>query len=119
VSELLGQANVTATLGGPGTANPGQWTATFTPQVIGISLPEYECYRIIVSGGPMGSTFRIWIGGARMYGTVFPGWDTEWDPNNAMPLVQGDSVEFRWNSAASANGAPDVWMYFRARPVLT
>lgn len=117
MGQTLGQANVTAVLGGPASQNPGKWVATFSPQNIGISLGQFECYRIIVDHGPPGSTFRIFIGGARLYSTVFPGNDTEWDPNNAMDLVQGDTVEFRWDMA---NGtAPDVWMYFRERAVLT
>jgi hypothetical protein len=117
MGQSLGQANVEAVLGSTGSQNPGLWTATFTPQLIGVSLSQFECYRIIISGGPAGSTFHIWIGGARLYSTVFPGNDTEWDPNNPMLLVQGDTVEFRWNS--SAGTAPDVWMYFRERAVLT
>jgi hypothetical protein len=117
MAQSLGQANVTAGLGGPRSQNPGRWTATFTPQVIGVSVTQFECYRIIVNGGPPGGTFRIWIGGARLYSTVFPGNDTEWDPNNPMLLTQGDTVEFRWDMASGA--APDVWMYFRERAVLT
>lgn len=117
MGQALGQANVQAVLGKPSSQNAGKWVCTFRPQDIGISLSQFECYRIIVDGGPPGSTFRIFIGGARLYSTVFPGNDTEWDPNNAMPLVQGDTVEFRWNSAGLT--APDVWMYFRERAVLT
>lgn len=119
----LGQANVTAELGGPGSSNPDMWLATFRPQDIGISLGEFECYRVVVNHGPGGSTFRIYIGGARLWDTVFPGNDTAWDPNNAMPLAQSDTVEFRWDSGDDTTddgtGAPDVWMYFRERPVLT
>lgn len=117
MAQSLGQANVTAELGNSASQNPGLWTATFTPRDIGVNLSQFECYRIIVSGGPPGSTFRIWIGGARLYSTVFPGNDTEWDPSNPMLLVQGDTVEFRWDSAAGI--APDVWMYFRERAILT
>lgn len=117
MGQALGQANVTASLGIAGSQNAGLWTATFSPQNIGVSVSEFECFRIIVDGGPAGSTFRIYIGGARLYSTVFPGNDTEWDPNHPMPLVQGDTVEFRWNS--SSGTAPDVWMYFQERALLT
>lgn len=117
MAQTLGQANVTAELGGAASQNPGKWTATFSPQDIGVALSQFECYRIVVTGGPPGSTFRGYIGGARLYFTVFPGNDTEWDPNNAMPLNQGDTVEFRWDSGTAP--APDVWLYFRERAVLT
>jgi hypothetical protein len=117
MAQALGQANAQGVLGRPLSQNAGKWVATFTPQLIGVSLSQFECYRIIVDGGPPGSTFRIFIGGARLYSTVFPGNDTEWDPNNPMLLGQGDTVEFRWNSATGP--APDVWMYFRERALLT
>lgn len=113
--ETLGQANVTATLGGAGSSNPGKWLAVFDSNAIGVSLPEFECYHMIIDAGPAGSTARITLG-VRLWDTVFPGNDTSWDPNQPLPLVQGDTVTFSWNSAATP--APDVWMYFRERSPL-
>lgn len=115
MAETLGDSNVTATLGTPTSANPGKWLATFDTNAIGISVSEFECYRIVVDGGPAGSSFSITLG-VRLWDRVFPGNDTSWDPNQPMPLVQGDRVTFAWNLAADP--APDVWMYFRERSPL-
>lgn len=112
----LGQANVTAEIGGPHSANPGNWLGVVTQQDIGIGLPEFECYRIVIDGGPPGSTFTIMIG-ARKWDSVYPGNDTSWDPNQPMPLIQSDKINFLWNTGAG-DSAPDIWMYFRERAVL-
>jgi hypothetical protein len=55
--------------------------------------------------------------GIRKWDTVFPANDTSWDPNNPMPLVQGDTVTFYWNTGSGT--APEVTMYFQEEAVLT
>lgn len=107
----LGEATVTATLGGSHSNNPSKWLATFTPSVIGVSIPVFECYRIVIKGGPAGSTFDVYIG-VRLYDSVAPGDTNSWDPNQPMKLQQGDVVEFRWNTGSGSSG-PQVWMYFQ------
>lgn len=91
--------------------NAGNWTATFGPADISISLPTFECYRIVISGGPPGSTFQIFVGN-RLYDSVFPGDTNSWDPNNPMKLNNGDSLSFQWNTGTGTSG-PTVWLYFQ------
>jgi hypothetical protein len=112
----LGNADVQATIGSPSGTNPGNWTATFSPQVIGISYAEYEAYRIVIRNGPPGSKFDVFIG-TRLYDSVSPGDTNSWDPNQTMKLIQGDTIEFRWNTGAGDVG-PEVWMYFQEAGVL-
>lgn len=112
----LGDADLVAVIGGPMGSNAGNWTATFSPQVIGISNATYECYRIVIKGGPPGSTFDIYLGN-RLYDSVSPGDTNSWDPNQTMKLVQGDSVEFRWRTGVGTVG-PEVWLYFQETELL-
>lgn len=110
----LGYAGpVTATIPATGNVNAGNWTVNFTPDIIGISLAEFECYRIVISGGPPGSKFNVFIG-TGPWDTVFPGWDTSWDPNQAMPLLQSQTVSLQWNTGnVTTNGAPQATLWFR------
>lgn len=107
----LGYADKTATIALPGQLNAGNWTAAFTSNDIGISLPRFECYRIVIKGGPPGSKFDIYIGN-RLYDSVDPGDTNSWDPNNPMKLQAGDSIYFYWNTN-TANFAPFIAMYFQ------
>lgn len=107
----IGEANLAATLAPNGQPNAGNWTANFTPSVIGIPLPAFECYHIVVDGGPPGSTFVVYVNN-RKYDSVFPGYSTSWDPHQTMKLGKGDTVSFQWNTGAGTS-APDVWMYFQ------
>lgn len=112
----LGYADKEGTIAMAGQLNAGNWTVGFTSADIGISLPRFECYRIVIKGGPPGSTFDIYIGN-RLYDSVAPGDTNSWDPNNPMKLQAGDSVYFYWNSSA-ANFPPFVAMYFQEPEVL-
>ena len=111
----LGFANATAEISTTGD-NAGNWTATFTTQDIGISKPRFECYHIVIKGGPAGSTFDIYIG-IKLWDSVAPGDTNSWDPNNTMRLVQGDTVYFYWNTGTGTTG-PEVWMYFQDPKIL-
>ena len=92
-------------------SHAGNWVVTFQQSDIGISLPEYECYRIVLKNGPPGSSFTIYIGNA-FYDSVTPGDTNSWDPNNPMKLQAGDSIYFYWN-IGTPNFAPMVTMYFQ------
>lgn len=111
----LGEAGpITATKPLSGT-NAGNWTAIFDPRTIGITLSTFECYRIVVDGGPVGSKFNVYIG-TKKYDSVYPGYDTSWDPNHTMKLVQGNTVYFYWNNGSGT--APEVTMYFQETEVI-
>lgn len=111
MTAALGYASTDAIIALPGQMNAGMWTATFSSADIGISLPEFECYHIVIKGGPPGSTFDVYVGN-RLYDSVTPGDTNSWDPNNPMKLQAGDSVYFYWNSS-TPNITPMVAMYFQ------
>lgn len=93
--------------------NAGNWTAVVTPQIFGISLPEFEVYRIAIDGGPPGSTLIVYIGNSH-WDTAFPGNDTAWDPNQPMPVQQGQTVHLYWRSNAAPMPTATLWMRERS-----
>lgn len=88
----------------------GNWAVVFNPADIPINNPTYECYRIVIKGGPPGSSFDVMVNNS-LYDSVFPGDTNSWDPNNSMKLANGDTIGFYWNTGSST--APTVWLYFQ------
>lgn len=105
----LGNAVGDGKISPPETFNAGNWTVTFDPPALGVSIALFECYHIVIQGPP-GSAFQIFIGN-RFYDNVTPGDVNSWDPNQPMKLQQGDTVFFYWNT--NALPAPTVTMYFQ------
>jgi hypothetical protein len=96
--------------------NAGKWTATFTPADMGIMLPLFDCYHIVIENGPPGSTFKVYKNNS-LYDNVANGDTNSWDPNIPMKLENGDSVSFQWNTG-TGTGGPTVWMYFQEPELL-
>lgn len=107
--ESLGDTFKTASLAPSGHPNAGKWICEFQPKDIPISEPQFQCHHVNVEGGPTGGTFR-WGYNNKRWETVFPGWDTSWDPNNPLKLSNGDSVFFWWDTGTGT--AATVWLYF-------
>lgn len=112
----LGHEFVKAVISSGAQPNTGNWTATFTQADINIGLARFECYHIVIKGGPVGATFDVLINNSTLYDSVFPGWSTSWDPNNPMKLTNGDTVSYQWDTGAGT--APTVWMFFQEASVL-
>lgn len=94
-----------------GVLHDGVWQVSFTPADLGLFLPQYECYRIVISNGPPGSGFTIYLNN-NLYDSVFPGDSNSWDPNNPMKLSNGDTLTFTWNLGTDGFN-PTVWLYFQ------
>ena len=107
----LGHEFVEATIAADGQPNAGNWVATFSQSDINIGLTNFQCYRIVITGGPPGSSFTVTVSG-NLYDSVFPGDTNSWDPNQPMELTNGDTVTFAWNTGTGMTG-PTVWMYFQ------
>lgn len=107
--DSLGQTFKEATIAPNGHPNAGNWICEFQASEIPISEPKFRIYHVNVIDGPIGSKFQ-WGWNNNQWETVFPGWDTSWDPNNPMKISNGDTVFFWWNSS-TAPGAT-VWLYF-------
>lgn len=107
--EKLGPTEqVTATIDTSG-LNTGNYTAAFTPQILSVSLPEFECYHIAIDSGPPGSSLRVYIGISHWDSTT-PGNDTGWDPNNPMPIQQGQTVYLYWGTGTGPAPMATLWL---------
>lgn len=108
----LGPAFATAEIDNSG-KNPfgdGNFTITFDQQVLGMNLPLFECYHIVIDG-PIGSSFKIYIG-ANFYSNVAQGWQNEWDPAQTMKLQLNQPIYFYWN-VGTGTPVPNATMYFQ------
>jgi hypothetical protein len=116
VPESLGSSKPKdATIAPASHQNAGNWICEFQASDIGISEPKFQVYHIVVDGGPIGGKFTYYHNNVK-YGSVFPGWDTEWDPNNPMKLNSGDTVYFWWNTGV---GDPaEVTLFFEKETVV-
>ena len=108
----LAPRTTTATLDQSG-RNAGNWTNSFTGDVINQRVPIFECYHIAVQNAPGAASATIYIN-QWFYSFTAPGsgGGTEWDPAQPMLLQTGYDVYVFWNAAASGT-APVVTMWFR------
>jgi hypothetical protein len=99
-----------------GTADPqnvvaaGNWTVTFTPSILNVTVPEYEVHHIVIAGP--GGYFLVYINGD-FWDTSLLATNNSWDPSQPMLLRPSDSVYFYW-SVATGN-APKVTMWLRQK----
>lgn len=89
----------------------GNYTVAVTPQNIGVNLPSFECYHIVLDG-PIGSSLEIYVG-ANWYDSVNAGWQNSWDPAQTMKLQLGQTIYFYWNVGGTMTPIPSVNMYFQ------
>lgn len=103
--QTLGSRQVTATADETG-LNTGNWTCAFTTALLP-TVAVYEIYHAVVTAAPAGSSAVINID-ARPISFTAPGLGggSEWDPNQAPIVTQGQEVYFFWSAPAS--GVPPV-----------
>jgi hypothetical protein len=102
--------------------NAGQLTNAFTPQVINVTEPIFEIYKISIGTATPGQTFQpapcsVLLNG-QLYTATFPAGITEWDPTQPMQLRTGDEVDFCWGLASSVTPVPVVTCWLRYDPAL-
>jgi len=94
VADSLATGNINPYLPGTG------WDVLFAPA--DLSIPpdgEIEVYHIALDG-PVGSS-GVWMRDGKQFG-YFLGWTNEWDPQQPMILRGGQTVQFCWNTTATA-----------------
>lgn len=109
----LGSRVVTAAADTTG-RNSGNFTNWFTPAVLGVDVPYFECHHILFTGAALLATATIWVGGAQWsFAAAGFGGGAEWDPVNPLLLRPGDEVFFFWNTASTSASVPLVTMWLR------
>lgn len=96
--------------------NAGNWTNVFTHDVLGATVPSFECYRLVVKNIPTLATVTVYKGNVPFSSALLAG-DAEWDPSQPMPLTPQDDAYVTWNIAA-AGTPPVVWFYMRYDPAV-
>lgn len=95
--------------------NPGNYTNAFTAGALGINVPYYECFHIVVTNVPPAQYAKIYIG-ARQWGFTSPAnQGTEWAPPWGMYLTPEEEIYFFWNFNSTLSGAttPVITCWFR------
>ncbi len=94
--------------------NRGNLSNVLDSAFIGIDVPVFECYHMVVTSVPPGASAMIFRNGAQ-YSFTFPVGGSEWDPSQPMLLRDGDEIDFLWNvtPAAAAGVLPAVTAFFR------
>lgn len=86
----------------------GFWSVEFDPATFGVAANGFEIYHMTLSG-PAGSSFQVFINHT-FYSTSPRGDLNEWDPNQPLFMIGGQSLFFYWNSAATPAPKVTVWM---------
>jgi len=87
------------------TKNPGNWTIAFTPDVINVNVPQFEVYKMVVSGAE-DTTFNVyvdsWLWDVGIYGAL-----NSWDPTQPLILRPGQALYFAYSDPVT-DGTPPV-----------
>lgn len=93
-------------------ANKGNWTATFSSGQLGINVPSFECYHIVVTGAATNSTFNIYVNTNQWDVSVYAH-QSSWDPAQPMLLNPGDTLSFYFSTPSTDGFMPTVTAWFR------
>lgn len=98
--------------------NPGNWTASFTPDLINVQLSQFEVYKIVVqSKKPTLVTFNVYVD-AFQWDTGVYGNQNSWDPVQPLIMRAGQSLNFLYSNPATDGFPPTVWIWLRYDPLI-
>ena len=98
--------------------NPGNWTVTFDPGLINITIPEFECYKLIVSGAGPTATFDVFVD-AQQWDTAVYAVHNSWDPTQPLLVRSGQYLYFYYSTPATDGNKPVITAWFRYDVTLT
>jgi hypothetical protein len=98
--------------------NKNNWTVTFPPELININvLPQFELYKLIVTGGAPGATFNVYRD-LDQWDTAVYAVNNSWDPVNALPMRPGQYLYFFYSDLQSDGFQPIITAHFRYDPAI-
>src|SRR6266852_1172393 len=92
--------------------NPGNWTVTFTPAILAVTVTEFEVYKIITTKAAQTATFDVFVD-ARQWDTSVYGTNNSWDPTQPLIMRYGETLYFFYSSASSDGSMPKVTVWLR------
>lgn len=92
--------------------NTGNWTVAFTPQILDVTVTEFEVYKIVVTGAAPSATFNVYID-LQQWDTSVYGTNNSWDPTQPMLVRYGQTVYLYYSSASTDGHQPAVTIWLR------
>lgn len=106
----LGQRPGTGALDNDNPLLAGGWHVEFTPQQLAIRQP-FEVFHIALRGpADPSSVLEVWLD-TTFYSTAVRGDVNEWDPNQAMYCMPGQTIHLYWDTTTGP--APRVTIFCR------
>jgi hypothetical protein len=92
--------------------NSGNWTITFSPNILNFTVPEVFVYKINVSG-QYGSSFDIVIESLTHDKMIFGNQNSWFDDSDSLMLRPGENLYFFYNNPVADNKPPIATVYLR------
>lgn len=93
--------------------NQGNWTVAFTPQVINVTVSDFEIYKLILGGAAQTATFTVYIDNGKWDTNVYAA-QNSWEPSSGLMLLRSGQTVYLYYSSASSDGSqPVVTAWFR------
>lgn len=92
--------------------NTGNWTVTFDPNLLNVTVTEFEVYKIVVTGAAQTATFNVYLD-VQQWDTAVYGTNNSWDPTQPMLVRYGQTIYFFYSSASSDGSTPLVTVWLR------
>lgn len=91
--------------------NPGNWSITFDPATLAVSLPQFEVYKMVVSGAA-NTTFKVYRESKQwdvgVYGTL-----NSWDPQQPLLMHDGETLLFAYSDPVTDGTPPSATIWLR------
>ena len=93
--------------------NPGNWTVTFPPNLINVTVfTDFEVWKIVVTNGAPGATLEVFVNNY-LWDTAVYATQNSWDPQQPLILRPGDTLYFYYSDPATDGFQPTVWIWLR------
>lgn len=97
--------------------NTGNWTISFTPDIINVNVPQFEVYHMVVKGAA-NTTLTVYVDLAQWdiatYGTL-----NAWDPEQPLILKPGQTLYFYYSDPVTDATPPVATIWLRYDPSIT
>lgn len=94
--------------------NPNKWTIAFTPDILSCNVPQFEVYKMIVSGAN-NTTFDVYREN-KQWDTAIYGTRNSWDPVQPLVMIPGMTLYFLYSDLVTDNTPPvaTIWLRYDA-----
>jgi hypothetical protein len=93
--------------------NTGNWTISFTPDILNVNQNPFEVYKMVVTGAP-GSTFTVWVD-LYQWDNVQIGSKNSWDPQQPLLMNPGQTLYFFYSDPVTDGIPPMATVWLRGQ----